>query len=290
LSDTAEKRLIVSADDFGMSAGVNAAVIEAHERGILTNTSLMVTGAAFDEAVNLARSHPRLGVGLHLVLVQGHAAAQSNRIPQLVHGDARLRDNPVWNGFRYFFQPQIRPELCVEITAQVERFLGTGLVLSHVDGHLNVHVHPTVLRILIDLAPRYGIRAMRVPRDPVLAALRFDQRHLGRKLFEGAVFSLLSRYAARRLARAGIRHPDRLYGLHQTGHISEDYLLSILQDLPAGTTEIYCHPGYADDESRRWRPAEYEPERELAALTSPRVREAIHRRGVRLASYKDLAS
>jgi hopanoid biosynthesis associated protein HpnK len=282
------KRLIVSADDFGMSAGVNAGILRAHREGILTNASLMVTGAAFAEAAALARENPTLGVGLHLVLVQGQAASAPAAIPLLADHGGGFGNNAPWAGLRYFFAPAARGQLRREICAQLDRFAATGLALSHVDGHLNVHVHPTVLAILIDLAPRYGIRAIRLPREPPGPALRFDRRHVGRKLFEAAVFAALARHAAGRLSRAGIRHPDRMFGLHQTGHVCEAYWLDACRQLLAGVTEIYCHAGLWDEESRRWRPPDYDPEAELAALCSPRVRCALAAAGIELITYRQL--
>ena len=285
---TTRRRLIVAADDFGMSAGVNAGIIRAHRDGILTETSLMVNGQAFSEAVELARAHPTLSVGLHLMLVQGRAAAPIAQVPLLAGRDGRFGNAPIWSGMRFFFTPGIRAQIRREITAQLDKFAATGLPLSHVDGHLTIHMHPVVVDILIDLSAAYGIRALRLPREPLAPALRYDRRHLLRKLFEAMALNSLSRWALPRLRRAGVRHPDRMFGLHQTGHVSEDYLLSVLADLPAGVNEVYCHPALPDDEARRWRPADYDSERELAALTSPRVRAALDAARIERISYRDL--
>jgi hopanoid biosynthesis associated protein HpnK len=282
------RRLIVSADDFGMSPGVNAGILRAHREGILTEVGLMVNGRAFDEAVELARSNPALGVGLHLTLAQGWATAPANEIPLLADRGGLFRMNPIWSGFRFFFLPGVRAQLRREIRAQLDKFRATGLTLSHVDGHVTIHAHPTVLSILIECAPEYRIRAVRLPSEPLAPALRFDARHLGRKLFEAAVFAALSRRARKRLAGAGISHPERMFGLHQTGRISEQYLLTLLPQLPDGVSELYCHAALPDDECRRWRPADYESEQEVAALTSLRVRAEIERRGIELISYADL--
>jgi hopanoid biosynthesis associated protein HpnK len=284
------RALIVAADDFGMSAAVNAGIIRAHRDGILTDASLMVNGQGFDDAVSLARAHPTLSVGLHLVLVQGYAITPPTEIPTLVARDGTFGNNAPWTGLRYFVTPGARAQLRREIAAQLDKFAATGLPLSHVDGHMTIHMHPSVLAILLDLAPRYGIKAMRLPREPLRPALRFDRQHLARKLFEGGTFAALSRYAHPRLAAARIRHPDRMFGMHQTGHVSESYLLDLVRQLNAGVTEVYCHAGLWDDEARRWRPASYNPEGELAAITSPRVRAALQAAGVALMSYRDLAS
>lgn len=283
------KSLIVSADDFGMSPGVNAAIAAAHRDGILTDAGLMVNGAAFDEAVAMAAEMPSLSTGLHLVLVQGRATASPKDIPSLVDESGHFANHPIACGMRYFFTPGIRDQLKIEIRAQIDKYRATGLDLSHVDGHLNIHMHPTVLQILVELADELGIAALRSSRDPLLPALRFDRRQAVRKTFEAGVFRALSAHAAPRLRARSIRFPDRVYGLHQTGHITEDYLLRTIAELPDGISEIYCHAGFADEESTRWRPADYRGEDELRALTSDRVRKALRHDGVQLTTYRELS-
>lgn len=285
----ATRRLIVSADDFGLSPGVNAGIIRAHRDGILTDASLMVNGAAFDEAVELARATPALSVGLHLVLVQGHATAPAHAIPGLVDAAGRFRNNPVAVGVRYFFTPGIHTQLEREICAQLEKYLRTGLPLSHVDGHLNIHVHPTVLGILVRVAERYGIRAMRLPREPLDISLRLDRRDRMRKIAESLTFRRLAAFAAPRLQAHGIRHPDQMFGLHQSGHVTEPYLVGVIDALPPGVTEIYSHASVVDAEARRWRPADYECEAELAALTSPRVRTVLSAQNIERTNYRALS-
>lgn len=281
------RRLIVSADDFGMSRGVNAGVVRAHRDGILTETSLMVNGTAAAEAVAVALRTPALGVGLHLVLVQGRPALPAYAVPGLVDGAGMFATQPVAAGLRYFFARPLRAQLRREIAAQLDRFESAGLPLSHVNGHLTLHAHPVVLDLLCALAPRYGVRAMRVPLEPLRHSIGFDRRFLGRKLGEGLVFAVLGRWVRARLRRQGIRFPARMYGMHQSGHVTEDYLLHLIPRLPPGVSEIYCHPGVTDDEIRRWTPS-YDRDAELAALTSRRVRAAIERHGIELIRYRDL--
>ena len=143
------------------------------------------------------------------------------------------------------------------------------------------------LDILCDLSPRYGIRAVRLPLEPLRHTLSFDRCFLGRRLKEWAVFSVLGRYARRRLRRHGIRHPARMYGMYQSGHVTEAYLLHLIPRLGPGISEVYCHPAVTDDEIRRWTP-DYDRDGELAALTSPRVREALERQKVEVVRYRDL--
>jgi hopanoid biosynthesis associated protein HpnK len=288
---TAAKRLIVSGDDFGVAVEVNEGVIGAHRDGILGQTSLMVTGEATAHALDLARAHPTLAVGLHLVLAQGRPAAPPHEIPALVRGDGAFRDTPIRNGIRYAWMAlgaAGRAELAREIEAQLKAFARTGLPLAHVDGHLNMHLHPMVLPILIELAPRYGIRAMRLSRESLGAAVRFDRRHALRKSFEGMVFHALAAHAAPRLRAAGIVSSDRVFGMHQTGHVDEAYLLRVIATLPPGVSEIYAHPATRQAPiMARFQP-DYDHAGEVAALTSPRVRAALDAAGVALTTYRDL--
>jgi len=285
------RRLIVSGDDFGGASEVNAGIIRAHRDGILTSTSLMVTGQAAAEAVALARAHPDLAVGLHLVLVQGRAAAAADEIPHLVRTDGTFGDEPIPAGLRYAWRAVRaagRAQLRREVEAQLEAFAATGLRLAHVDGHLNMHLHPMVLPILIEIGPHYGLRAIRLSHESLSAALRHDRRHLVRKCSEGLVFKALAAYAAPRLRAAGMAAADRVYGMHQTGHVDERYLLAVIRSLPPGVSEVYCHPADGTPTTLGARQPGYDHRGELAALTSPGVRRALEAAGVELSSYPRL--
>lgn len=287
------RRLIVSGDDFGAGPETNAGILAAHAGGILTSASLMVTGDATGEAVEMAVSHPRLAVGLHLVLAQGRAAAPPEEIPALVDAAGRFGDAPVLGGLRYaalWAGARGRRALRREIAAQLDAFHRTGLRLAHVDGHCNMHLHPMVLPILLELAPDYGIRAMRVSDDPLGPALRWDRRHVLRKIAEGGVFHVLAARARVRLADAGIAFADRVLGLHQTGHVDEPYVLDVIARLPSGTTELYCHPALGRAAATARHQPGYRNEDEVAALTSPAVRRAVDAAGVTLVGYPDLTS
>jgi hopanoid biosynthesis associated protein HpnK len=289
---TGRRRLVVSGDDFGAAPEVNTAIVRAHRDGILTAASLMVSGESAAEAVALARENPGLAVGLHLVLAQGRPAAPPPSIPHLVTATGSFGEQPVTLGIAYAWQYVRGPgrvELRCEVEAQLAAFAATGLSLSHVDGHLNMHLHPMVLSILLDLAPRYRIRALRLSRESLVSAVRHDPRHLPRKVVEGLVFRALAAYAAPRLRRAGIATADRVYGMHQTGHVDERYLLALIRALPPGVSELYCHPAERPPTSLAPRQPGYDHRGELAALTSPRVRAALEESGVELVSYRQLA-
>jgi chitin disaccharide deacetylase len=236
------RSLIVNADDFGHSANVNQAIIQAHTNGILTSTSLMVTAAAADEAVTLAKKYPNLAIGLHLVLVCGRSALPPEQIPHLVDANGNFLNDPLQAGLRYQFNRATRQELRQEIRAQLEKFQQTGLPLSHVDGHLHLHLHPVVLNILIELAAEFDIKAIRLPSEELLLALQFNHQNLLQKLLWAGVFGQLRRYGERLLGTHQIHWIDRVYGLMQTGAVTEDYWLYLIPRLQADSIEIYCHP------------------------------------------------
>lgn len=282
------RRLIVSGDDFGLAPEVNRGVLRAHREGILTSTSLMVAAPAASQAVSLARETPSLAVGLHLVLVQGRSAAEPEALAGLVRSNGEFRDNAVLAGLAYYFRPALRRALESEIRAQLEAFRDTGLPLSHVDGHLNIHLHPYVQLVLARLAPEFGIRAIRLTCEPILRNLRYASRHAARKIFEGLVFRALSRLARGRFRRLGIVSTDYLFGLHQTGACDQAYLRHLITTLPGGDSELYCHPAEGQTREMRRAMPNYAHQRELAALTSPAVRALIEETGITLSRYADL--
>jgi hopanoid biosynthesis associated protein HpnK len=266
------RTLTVTGDDFGFSRGVNRAIVEAHERGVLTHASLMVTGGAAAEAVALARARPGLSVGLHLVVVDGAATLAPSEIPHLAGADGLFRGTPVSAGLRYQFSGAARRELACEIRAQLERFRETGLELSHVDGHHHMHLHPVVLDVLVGLAREFRVPAIRLPSEELGLALGINRGNLAGKALWSGVFGLLRRHGESRLSKAGIAYTERVYGLLETGRVTAPYLLDLIPRIRADRVEIYCHPAI-ESEGHPNGPAE------LSALVNPLVREAIGRSG-----------
>ena len=279
------KAVIVTADDFGLSREVNAGVLRAHREGILTGTSLMVAGAARDEAAALARENPALDVGLHLVVCRGHAVSPAAATAGLTNQSGEFARNPTLAGMRYFFNRRVRALLRDEIRAQIELHLKLVGSLKHLDGHLNFHVHPTIADLMLALAVEYGIPCIRLPREPVLTTLALAQDHAARKLVEAIIFRSLARRTRRLFDERGIRTTDWLFGLHQSGHLSEEYVAGVLQRLRSGTTEIYFHPA-ADVGAI---PPSAEAQAEVEILTSPRIRAAVVAAGARLTNFAELA-
>jgi chitin disaccharide deacetylase len=277
---------IINGDDFGFSVGVNQAIIQAHTNGILTSTSLMVSAAQANAAIALAKEHPTLGVGLHLVLVCGHSVLSPAQIPHLVDADGNFSNNPAKAGLKYQFSAFARRELRLEIRAQLEKFQESGLPMSHVDGHLHLHAHPVVLDMLINLAPEFGIRVIRLPFEELDLTLNLDSTRWLDKATGWWIFSQLRRSGERRLRQAGINCAQRVYGLLKSGEITEDYLLGLIPQIQAHCIEIYAHPAIALPNEPENGPSGA-GERELQALLSDRVKTELTAQGFTLTQYSD---
>ena len=275
--DGGVRQLAVTADDFGVSGRVNAAVVRAAQEGILTGTSWMAGGGAADEGLARAHDVPQLALGIHLTFVLGRAVLPPRLVSELADDDGRFPASPVRQGVRLAASRTSRDQLRAELRAQIERCLAADHTPRHLDAHLDFHVHPAVFPIVAALAREYRVPAVRIPRDPLGPALAFDRRHAPRKLVEAAIFAILCRRAVRIAHDHGLRVADRVYGHHQTGAVDERYVLSVIRDLPAGVSELYCHPGAY--------PGATEDDPELSALLSRDVRGACERGGVELRHY-----
>lgn len=280
------KELIINADDFGLSAGVNKAVIKAWQEGILTSASLIVGADACHEAVHLAKANPGLQVGLHLTLVQGRAVGEHATFPRICDAKGFFTDDPVHAGMRYYFVRPFRKQLRREIEAQIEAFLQTGIPLSHIDGHLNIHMHPTVFDILCELMPKYGITSFRLSREDLRSDLANDRSRLLGKAADAFIFSKLANRCRPALDRLGIGYTGEVKGLLSSGRMTEAYLFKAIEMLGEGTTEIYFHPGCLPCAEITRRMPDYRHEEELAALTSPRVKARLKELGIGLRNYR----
>ncbi len=279
------KRLIVNADDFGLSPEVNAGIVRAHRDGILRSASLMVAEPAALPAAELARDSPALDVGLHAVVCQGRSILDSSRLGAALNASGEFMDSPVGAGMRYFFDRSLRAAMTDELRAQVERHLELVGYLNHIDGHLNFHVHPLFADILVNLAVEYKVPCIRLPRERVMTTIRLRRDNATRKLVESAIFRTLSRRTRRMMTERGLTSTDALFGLHQSGHLSEDYVVGVMDRIRDGTTELYFHP--AADIGRV--PPSAAAQLEVEILTSPRVRDAVARNGIELITFADLA-
>jgi chitin disaccharide deacetylase len=280
------KKVVITSDDFGLSRGVNRAVEQAWKNGLLTCASIMPGAAAFDEAVKIARRNPGLQIGLHLTLVQGHSVLPPAELPGIVDSTGNFTDNPVRAGFRYFFDRGLFCQLKREVEAQIKRVLDAGIPLTHIDGHLNIHLHPTVFRILAELMPRYGISSFRLAQERLAHNLQFDQERKMGKRVENLIFGFLTDHARPELKRLGIEYAAEVKGVLNSGRMTEEYLLNIIEGFQDGLTEIYFHPGMMPDaEISRLMP-DYRHQEELAAVTSPRVRQRLRDLKIQVQNYR----
>jgi len=269
------RRLIAVADDFGASREVNEAVRLAHKEGILTCASLMVAEPAAEEAVALAKASPALGIGLHLTLVRGRSALPPGRKRGLTDASGKLETNPVRAGLRFFFQRELRADLEREIDAQFKAFAATGLRLDHVNGHLNIHLHPTVFHILLGRSET-GRAGFRLTRDDFFLSCRLARGRWGYRISHAIIFGALAAWARPRLRRRGVPHAQRVFGLLETGAVNERRLCRLLPRLPRGVSEFYCHPSLEKGKA------------ELEALVSPAVKRRIRELEIELIRYQDL--
>jgi hopanoid biosynthesis associated protein HpnK len=274
------KGLIVTADDFGAAGQVNDAVECAHREGILTAASLMVSGAAAPDAIRRAKAMPKLGVGLHLVLVEGRPTLPASEIPALVDADGYFRTNMVRAGTAMFFLPHVRRQLAAEIEAQFKAFAATGLKLDHVNAHKHFHLHPTVAGLIVRIGRRFGLNFMRVPYEPMETLRQVERGARGNFVVEH-----WARRLRRRLAAAGIASPDRVFGLGWSGAMTTARLAGLIAHLPDGLSEIYLHPATSSDYPGA-APG-YLYGEELAALTSLQALDLTKKHHVRLGPFAD---
>ena len=291
------KRLIVNADDFGMTEGVNRAILEAHQRGIVTSTSLLANGAAIANAVEIARSHPALGVGVHLNLTEGLPSSEPARIPRLFTPQGSFLSGAPRLASRLLADRAILAEIEIEFRAQIEKVMAAGIAPTHLDGHQHVHMWPSVFAVAARLARHYGMAGLRCSRErraPGQGLLRRngpDRSKILRQLGTGAALGLLALGARRTLRRAGVAAPDFFYGVSSTGFLDTAGLEAILRDVPEGTSELMCHPGYADADLKA-APTRLQAQREieLDALTRPEIGNLARELGIELITYRALDS
>jgi len=282
------KRVIVTADDFGLAVPVNEAVERAHREGVLTAASLMVGAAAAADAVERARRLPGLHVGLHVVLVQGRPVLPPERVPDLVDERGAFSDRLVRAGLSWFFRPRVRRQLADEIRAQFAAFRSTGLPLDHVNAHNHMHLHPTLLALVVAAGREHGLRAVRVPYEPPWASYRAAGSGLARRLATAAGLAPWIALLRWRLRRAGLKSNRYVFGLHDSGNMSAELVVRLAGELPAGVTEIYFHPATGScAELDRQMPG-YHHQAELAALISPGVGDALRAAGARRIAFGDL--
>ncbi|HKD81170.1 MAG TPA: ChbG/HpnK family deacetylase [Candidatus Angelobacter sp.] len=284
------RRLIVNADDFGLTAGVNRAIVEANRLGVLTSATMMANARAFDEAAALARSQPGLKMGCHVVLIDGDPV--SANLPTLTNGLGRFRTS-----LKEFALAAVRRQISAdeiqqETEAQIRKIQSRGITLTHVDSHKHTHMFPHILRPVLRAAKACGIKAVRNPFEPfrawphgaVLAAPGLWLRSAG-----VTAFQMFAAEFRRALKEEGMRSTDGTVGIAATGKLDRKMLLRILKALPEGIWELVSHPGYSDaDLKAAGTRLTMSREIELSALTSAETKEALERQKIELISYAEL--
>jgi len=242
------RRLIINADDFGLTAGVNRAVVELHEERVLTSATLMARAAATDEAIELALRFPLLGVGCHVVLVDGEPVLPAAEIPSLTDRQTGWFHPKPGSFLRQLIFGRIRAaEIEAEAAAQIALLQGRGLTLTHIDTHKHLHMFPAVLRPLLRAARAAGIRAVRNPFEPAWSRRATPAASLFRRI-EVNMLRQLEPAFRRIVAQEGFATTDGALGVLATGTLDEATLHSVLRKIPAGTWELVTHPGYSDND------------------------------------------
>jgi chitin disaccharide deacetylase len=254
------KRLLINADDFGFTPDVNAGIVHAHRHGVLTATTLMANGDAFDDAVRLARESPALDIGCHLVLIQGDSLVTGRPLPETM---------------REFLAALSKRQIDVyeELRAQVKKILSAGLRPTHLDSHKHTHALPGVFRVVVRIAHEFGIPYVRLPFDATLPFARVPLR-------------LMRQRYCRWTDGYNISMTDYFMGFRLTGALTEKTFAAAICSLREGMTEFMCHPGFLGPAllQARTRLKESRP-RELEALTSPRIRQMIAAQNVQLENF-----
>jgi predicted glycoside hydrolase/deacetylase ChbG (UPF0249 family) len=254
------KRLIINADDFGFTRDVNAGIVHAHREGVLTSTTLMATGDAFDDAIALARETPTLDIGCHLVLVQGNSLLTGRAFPE---GPPALLLALARN----------QVDVYAELRMQVEKVFAAGIRPTHLDSHKHTHVVPKVFRAVLRLAAEFHIPYVRLPFDTMLP-------------IPGLARRFLRSFYARNAGQHHVKMTDHFMGFRLTGTLDEQALARAIGSLPEGTTEFMCHPGFLGPELSAARTRLKQSRvRELEALTSPRIRKLLNESGVHLGPF-----
>jgi len=291
LLDLPVRRLIVNADDFGLTPGVNRGIAEAHAQGIVTSTTLMANASAFEDAIQLAAASPRLSVGCHLVLVDGSPVLDAGQIPTLTNGKRKgeFEENVISFAIRAWRRRINADQIEAEATAQIRKLQNAGIRVSHIDTHKHVHIFPQVLHPLLRAAQACGVRAIRNPFGRIAFSHIAARPRLWKRYGQIGMLNSLAAKFRRTVAKAGMTTTDGSLGVVVTGALDGRLLRLILEDLPEGTWELVCHPGYNDAalQSVRTR-LRGSREVELGLLTSAETRESLARGGVQLASYCDL--
>jgi hopanoid biosynthesis associated protein HpnK len=287
------RRLIVNADDFGFTSGVNRAIVEAHSRGIVTSSTLMANGPAFTQAVELAKRNPQLGIGCHVVLIDGEPLLDPQRISSLT-SSRRFGDGLKSFAARALAGRIDDGEIFAEVAAQIGKLQASEISVSHVDTHKHTHLFPRILRPLLRAARECGVRAVRNPfgpRLPMRSSQLMQRPNLWTRYAQLRILGGFARRFHSTVAQEGFVTTDGTLGIEVTGTLDETLFHAIAESIPEGTWEFVCHPGYNDVDLQKANTRLRESrETELRVLTLPAAREILEQKGIQLISYRDLVA
>jgi len=281
-------RLIVNADDFGLHTLVNEGIIKGHQQGIITSTSLMASGLAFEEAVKMAQTFPKLGIGIHVTLVGSvPPVSESSEVPSLLDENGLFPESHTAFMKRVYTGKVNFNEVYSELDKQFSKIIDTGLTITHVDGHQHMHVLPQILEIVFALMKKYKLQKMRLPSEDIsfLNGVYNPIRIVGKM-----GLSTVANKGRKRINDELITTPRYFWGMMNGGHLTEDRLLPILKEVAAraGAHEIMTHPGLDTSLLRRVFPWGYNWEEEMTAMCSSTVYEYIRANNIKLINYGEL--
>ena len=290
------RNLIVNADDLAWTEGVNRGIAQAHRYGIVTSATILANGAAFASAVELVKATPSLAVGVHLNLSDGKPVSPPETVPSIVNDRGEFKGGPEALLLRVARRNLRIKEVELEWESQIRKVVNAGIQPTHLDGHKHVHMLPGMFEIVLRLAKRNAIPAVRVSHEgsSLRAALSSGENQniplVMKQGVQARVLKLLARDARALAEAAGIATTDYFCGIAQTGELTIEGMKCLLQNLPEGTTEIMCHPGFMDKEleesATRLRDSR---ELEVQILTSPDLRNLVASQGIRLIDYAFVA-
>ena len=282
------KYLIINADDFGLDETVNIGIIQGHTSGFITSTSIMPSGRAFTHGVALALANPQLGIGVHLTLVGEKPVCDPRAVPSLVDKDGYLPPQYPRFLLSYLLGRIQLDDIHRELTAQVQKVVDNGIFITHLDSHQHLHIMPGIINITLDIARKFGIKAVRIPAEPYFFTGGFTcspTRFVAR-----AGLTYLAQLAARKVSKNKLAMPDHFFGMLAGGNVREEFLLSIIKALPDGISEIMMHPGTNNEVLNTIYNWNYHGQEELAAVTSDNVRKLLADHKIHLISFRDLES
>lgn len=262
------RKILISADDFGLSVEVNEAIEIAHRQGILSTANLMIAGDAAEDAIIRAKKMPNLRVGLHVVVIEGRSILPQSEIPLIVDKNRLFPSQQFKMGINYFFNPRIQKQLEKEIRAQFEAFRKTGLMLDHVDVHKHMHLHPTIAQLVFKISHEYQQQYIRLPKEPVKILQSVDQTTNLNNTNNLFVF-YWCKFLEQQIKKAKMKSFDWCFGLSWCGHMTFDRIQKLIPFLPDGNSELFFHPATSKTGLYNQLMPSYEPVKELETLCHP---------------------